>query len=198
MPLQLKIVQAGEPVLRQRARELTPAEIRSTEIQQLIALMQQTMLAAPGVGLAAPQIGESLQIAVMQDRPEYTQDVAPELLAEQERAPTPLQVIINPKLTLLETEGSREFFEGCLSLGGFIGIVPRALAVTVECLNEHGEPTTIKARGWHARILQHEIDHLFGILNIDRTKSRSFMTIENYMKHWRGKSIEHICGELHI
>ncbi len=180
-----KIVQIGDPVLRQPARALSRDEILSETIQQLIVQMKDTMHQAPGVGLAAPQIGQSIQLVVIEDRAEYTRDAPPELLASQQRVPTPLYVIINPKLTIIEQEGSKQFFEGCLSIAGFIGVVSRALAVRVECLNERAEPVTIDARGWFARILQHETDHLNGKLCIDRTDMSTFMTIENYKQYWR-------------
>jgi peptide deformylase len=186
----LKILQAGEPVLRQKARALSATEILSAPIQALIAEMKHTMHDAPGVGLAAPQIGESLQLAVIEDRAAYTQNVPVEQLTLQERKPVPLHVIINPKLTLIETSGEKVFFEGCLSIAGFVGLVPRTLAVRVECLNENAAPVTIDARGWYARILQHEIGHLQGNLCIDHAHVRSWMTVENYMKHWREKPIE--------
>jgi peptide deformylase len=182
--MKLKIVQAGHPVLRQQARELTMEETLSPAVQQLIELMKETMWDAPGVGLAAPQIGESLQLAVLQDREEYLYGFSAEQLAARERAPTPLQVIINPKITLLETT-TAEFHEGCLSVAGLAGVVPRALEVKVECLNEHAEPVTIHARGWHARILQHEIDHLHGTLCIDRMQLQTLTTHENYARYWR-------------
>lgn len=188
----LPILQTGEPVLRQMARELSTAEILSAPIQELIESMKNTMHAAPGVGLAAPQIGESLQLAVIEDCAAYTKNAPPELLALQERKPVPFHVIINPKLTLIETSGETTFFEGCLSIAGFVGLVPRTLAVRVECLNEHAKPVTIEARGWYARILQHEIGHLHGRLCIDHAHVRSWMTVENYMKHWREKSLEEI------
>ncbi len=179
----LKIVEAGEIVLRQPARELTPAEILSPEIQELISSMYETMRAAPGVGLAAPQIGLPLQIAVIEDRQEYIDKAPPEKAAERERVAVEPHVIINPLLTLHgETV---EFFEGCLSLPGFTAIVPRARAVTVECLNERAEPVTIRARGWYARILQHEIDHLRGTLYIDRMLTRSFMGRQNFEQYWK-------------
>lgn len=192
MNMTLKIVQAGDPVLRQMAQKLRPAEILSPSIQGLIALMKDTMRDAPGVGLAAPQIAEGLQLAVIEDRPEYMHMFAEEQLVERERVPVPFQVIINPKITLLEEEGEATFFEGCLSVAGFVGLVPRALAVKVECLNERAEPVTIKARGWYARILQHEIDHLHGTLCIDRMKMRSYMTTENYARYWRDKTVEEL------
>lgn len=191
----LDILQAGNPVLRQTARELSSEEILSAPIQKLIEQMKFTMHNAPGVGLAAPQIGESLQLIVIEDRAEYLQKAPPELLALQERKPVAYHVVINPKITLLKESGEKTFFEGCLSIAGFVGFVPRALEVQVTCLNEHAEPVEINARGWYARILQHEIDHLQGKLCIDHARSRSWMTIDNYIKYWRDKSIEEIQKE---
>lgn len=186
--MKLKIVQVGEPVLRQRARELDPGEIQSREIQELIEWMRETMYDAPGVGLAAPQIGLSLQLAVIEDKPEYLRDVAPEILKERERKPVPFQVIINPKLTLDENE-TAEFFEGCLSLVGFTGLVPRTRRVKVECLDHTGQPKTIQASGWYARILQHEIDHLHGTVYVDRMQPRTFTSLDNFNRYWKEKSV---------
>jgi peptide deformylase len=187
----LEILQVGEPVLRQRARPLTVEEIRSAAIQSLIEQMRETMREAPGVGLAAPQIGQSLQLAVVEDREEYLQGISPTILNERERVPVPFHVIINPRLTLAQ-DVSAVFFEGCLSLDGFAALVPRVVAVRVDCLNERGEPMVIQARGWYARILQHEIDHLNGTLYIDRMLSRSFMSIDNLTKHWADKTFDHL------
>jgi peptide deformylase len=89
-----------------------------------------------------------------------------------------------------ESAGFAEFFEGCLSLPGFTAIVPRALSVRVECLNERVEPMTIHAHGWHARILQHEIDHLRGTMYIDRMLARTFMGRENFERYWSALSID--------
>jgi len=191
----LTIVQAGEPVLRKRARALTTNEIRSKEIQRLIADMKEAMYAAPGVGLAAPQIGRNLQLAVIEDRQEYTKDWSPQQLADRERQPVQFHVIINPKITLLGEE-RLEFFEGCLSLNGLMALVSRARRVRVECLDENGKPKTIEASGWYARILQHEIDHLGGTLYIDRMVPRTLMTVENYKQHWIEKSVAEIRKEL--
>ena len=179
--MKLKIVQAGDPVLRQQGRELTKDEIKSPEVQRLIELMRDTMHEAPGVGLAAPQIGVSLQLAVIEDQPEYLTHHSADELAALQRSAVPFHVIINPKLTLLGDE-SAQFFEGCLSVEGYQAIVDRALNVRVECLNERGEEITINAHGWYARILQHEIDHLNGTLYIDRMKTRSFTTSENLLR----------------
>jgi peptide deformylase len=191
------IRQVGEPVLRQRARALTVEEIRSDPIQRLIEHMRETMREAPGVGLAAPQIGQSLRLAVIEDREEYLQGVAPTILQERERTVVPFHVIVNPRLTILQASPA-VFFEGCLSLDGFAALVPRALAVRVDALNERGEPAVIQARGWYARILQHEIDHLNGMLYIDRMLSRSFMSIDNLTQHWSNKTLGHLQAALDL
>ena len=188
----LEILQVGWPVLRQRARALGVDEIRSIETQRLIEQMRETMREAPGVGLAAPQIGYPLQLAVIEDREDYLRGIDPAVLQDRERAPVPFHVIVNPRLTVVQNLPA-VYFEGCLSLDGFAAMVPRAIAVRVDCLNEHGEARVIEARGWYARILQHEIDHLRGMLYIDRMLSRSFMSTENLTKHWADKSM----SELH-
>jgi peptide deformylase len=179
-----EICQAGELVLRQPSRPLTPEEIVSPQIQDLIASMFETMRAAPGVGLAAPQIGMPLQLVVIEDRQEFIDKLAPGHSAARLRAAVAPHVIVNPRLTF-EGPEEVEFFEGCLSLAGFTAIVPRALAVRVECLNERAEPVAIHARGWYARILQHEIDHLHGTLYIDRMLTRSFMAREKFELEWK-------------
>ena len=180
----LDIVQAGDPVLRKQGRTLTIEEIRSPRIQELIELMRDAMREAPGVGLAAPQIGESIQLAVIEDREEYIKDVSAEQLAKYQRTPVPFHVIINPKLTVIG-DSSAEFFEGCLSVNGYSAVVDRALNVRVECLNERGDAITINAAGWYARILQHEIDHLNGILYVDRMNTRTLSTAENLFRFRR-------------
>jgi len=185
----LEIVQTGNPVLRTVARTMSAEEIRSPAIQQLIVEMRDTMRAAPGVGLAAPQIGESLQLAVIEDRADYISDFSPEQLAALQRSPVDFHVIINPKLNLVG-DATAEFFEGCLSVEGFAAVVRRSLSVRVECLNERAEPITINANGWYARILQHEIDHLNGTLYIDRMHTRSFTTVENAERLRQARTIE--------
>ena len=181
----LKIVQAGDPVLREAARPLTPAEIAGAEIQRLIELMRDTMHEALGVGLAAPQVGLPLQLAVIEDVGEN--DAA-------ERAPVPFHVIANPRLTL-GTE-TIDFFEGCLSVDGFQAVVPRARTARVEALDHRGTPVVIEASGWYARILQHEIDHLRGTLYIDRMRSRTLSTNRNMARHWAGHPIPELLDRL--
>jgi len=186
--VKLDIVQVGDAVLRRRARPLTREEIGSAAIAELIENMRETMRAAPGVGLAAPQIGVPLQIAVIEDPAEFIGKLPSEQAAERERRPVPFHVLINPGSTVVDAEPA-EFFEGCLSLAGFTAIVPRAKGVRVECLNERGEPMVIDASGWYARILQHEIDHLNGIVYIDRMRSRSFCGMANFEKFWKDRPV---------
>ena len=193
--LRLEIVRAGVPVLRQPARPLSAEEIRSEAIRKLIADLRETMYEAPGVGLAAPQVGRSLQLAVLEDREDWLKEVPAEQLAERERRPVPFQVIVNPRI-IESSEEQAEFFEGCLSLPGFSAIVPRARRVRVECLDENGRPKVIDASGWHARILQHEIDHLRGNMYIDRMRSRTFTSLDNFKRFWQAKPIDDVCAEL--
>jgi peptide deformylase len=193
--VELGIVQAGDPVLRTVARTMSVDEIRSPATQQLIESMRDTMRASPGVGLAAPQIGESLQLAVIEDRIEYLNGIALDKLAELKRAPVDFHVIVNPKLTVVG-DSTVDYFEGCLSVTGFAAVVRRAVSVRVECLNERAEPVTIHAEGWYARILQHEIDHLNGTLYIDRMYTRSFTTIENADLFWKSRTVQEVRREL--
>jgi peptide deformylase len=196
-PVKLEIVQAGNPVLRRRARPLSVEEIRSREIGKLIETMRMCMREAPGVGLAAPQLGLPMQLAVIEDREEYHKEVAEALLKERERRPVPFHVIINPVLEVIGDERA-EFFEGCLSLAGFTALVSRARAVRVTCLDERGQHKVIEASGWYARILQHEIDHLAGTLYIDRMRTRSLTTMENLAEFWKGRTVDAIKAELEL
>jgi peptide deformylase len=190
-----KIVQVGDPVLRQPAHELTREEIASPAIQELIARMRDTMRDAPGVGLAAPQVGESLQLVVIEDPPALQAGLTPAQLAERERAAVPFHVLINPRL---RAEGSEVMlaYEGCLSFSGFMMVVPRWRSVRVEALDEHGEPVVKTASGWYARILQHEVDHLRGIVCCDRMESRTLTTHDNQLRYWRGMSVSEVHATL--
>jgi peptide deformylase len=188
--MMLKILQAGATPLRRESRPLSAEEIGSAPIQQLIEWMRETMLDAPGVGLAAPQVGLPIQLAVIEDRPENMKDLSPDRLAERERRPVPFHVMINPRISA--NGAIAEFFEGCLSVAGFTALVSRARTVMVDCLNERAEPVRIEATGWYARILQHEIDHLHGRRYIDRMSPRSFMTVENYTRHWKDTPVEEV------
>ena len=193
--MRLKIVQTGEPVLRTPTRPLTRDEILAYEIQRLIPDMRETMHDAPGVGLAAPQVGLPLQLAVIEDREDYLTAIPPAELSEKERSPVPFHVIINPQIELLGTD-TVQFFEGCLSLTGFSALVPRSRKVRVTYLDEHAEEKFVLATGWYARILQHEIDHLHGALYIDKMHPRSFTSFENLNRFWKSKPISDVADAL--
>jgi peptide deformylase len=187
--MRLKIVQAGEPVLRETALRLTRDEILGDEIQRLIHDMKETMDDAPGVGLAAPQVGLSLQLAVIEDREDFLKNLPPEELTEKDRRPVPFHVIINPQITF-STDDRALFYEGCLSVAGFSAVVPRARTIRVEYMDERGEHRSLEASGWYARILQHEIDHLRGTLYIDHMRARTFSSVDNWNRFWKGQPIE--------
>ena len=193
--MRLQIAQIGEEVLRAPARELSREEILSARTQELIAHMRDTMRNAPGVGLAAPQVGLPLQLAVIEDPEEYHKKLTPRQLSERQREPVPFHVIVNPRIVSADNAGV-EFFEGCLSVTGYSAIVPRARAVTVEYLDEHAESKRVEAVGWYARILQHEIDHLAGVLYVDRMHSCTFTTLENLDRFWKDLPTSDVLAKL--
>ena len=195
--MRLQIIQAGEEVLRVRARELSREEILREKTRELIEHMRETLRHAPGVGLAAPQVGFSLELAVIEDREEYHKKLTGQQLAERQRQPVPFHVIINPRI-ISSDNANVEFFEGCLSVAGYSAVVPRARAVTVEYLNEFAEPQRVHAVGWYARILQHEIDHLAGILYVDRMTARTLTTLDNLERVWKDVPVSEVHARLKL
>jgi peptide deformylase len=158
MPIR-EIIGPNNPVLRRKAKAVENPNTAAT--QQLINDMIETMREAPGVGLAAPQVAVGQRVAVI----EYGE--VPEGAPEDFEPEKKLYVIVNPEI-VARSEEMVDGAEGCLSLPGYAGNVKRHEAVTVRALNRKGKPIKIKARGWLARIFQHEIDHLDGVLFIDR------------------------------
>jgi peptide deformylase len=167
-----RVVQVGTPILRRRAIEVPSNEIASDDIKDLIARMWETLEAVPGVGLAAPQIGDSRRVVVVKDLPEFVERLSPSRQAERERVPIEPYVLINPELTVIGSE-IRTFYEGCLSVEGYVAAVERFHEVEVRFVSASGQAKRQRARGWHARILQHEVDHLDGTLYVDRMDTRS-------------------------
>jgi peptide deformylase len=151
------IVTLPEAVLRRKARAVTKVD---KNLQTLIDDMVETMRQAPGVGLAAPQIGLSQRIIVI----EYFEREEDE---ENEDAPRKVWAVLNPEI-VKSSEETVMGVEGCLSVPGLVGEVERHATIQVKGLNRHGKPTKIKAQGWLARIFQHEIDHLNGVIFTDR------------------------------
>lgn len=147
--------------------------------------------------MAAPQVGVPLRLAVIEDRCRNPFNMPLETFREQERTPVRFHVIINPKITA--REGSeRTFFEGCLSVPGFRATVSRLREIQVEYLDENGECHAVTAHGWYARILQHEIDHLNGILYVDLMQTRTFMANEMFMQYWKEMSLADVIARLKI
>lgn len=148
------IITVPNDVLRRKSHKVTAFD---KELQKLVDDMVQTMREAPGVGLAAPQINVPLRLIVV----EYEED------DEREDSPKRLYVVANPEITVVNEE-TEMGIEGCLSIPGLVGEVERSLEIVVRGQNRHGKPVKIKAKNWLARIFQHEIDHLDGVLYTDR------------------------------
>jgi len=181
------IVQVGDPVLRRRAQPVPEGLRAGAFVQQLVVTMVQAMRDAPGVGLAAPQVGESLQILVMADDDEERhRQMSPVRRAELGRALLPLQVVVNPVLTPIGSE-TDELFEGCLSVTGFSALVTRFRRVHLTGVDAGGAPVDVDLEGWPARIAQHECDHLAGTLYIDRMDSRTFTTAANHDRYCKAR-----------
>jgi peptide deformylase len=191
----LPIVAIGDPVLRHPAKLVDPAVIATAAFQRLIDQMRKTMIAAPGVGLAAPQVGLGVRLAVIEDSPERWVDLDPTTLAERERAKVGFTVLINPVIERIDEAGTVTFYEGCLSVPGYSGAVERARTVRLSALGADGEPFSAIYSGWPARIVQHEVDHLDGRIYVDRVETRSLSTSENLAK-WQGRPIAELSEEL--
>ena len=195
-PRVLPIIECGDPILRRVADPVDPADLRSSELQLLITQMRATMEAAPGVGLAAPQVGAPIQLAVLQDGPERWGQLTQAERSARERDGLPFTVLVNPVL-LPASEGEQaSFYEGCLSVPGLTGVVTRHRVVRVEALDEYGEPVDRVFTGWSARIAQHEIDHLGGRLYLDRAETRSLCTTGSYARLWAGRPPEDAAAYL--
>lgn len=164
----LKVCRLGHPVLRRQAERLTPQALASPRNQTLIDSMIETMIEYHGVGLAAPQIHESLAIAVME--------------SQGPRGDIPLTVLVNPSIAVADEERIEEDWEGCLSIPELRGRVPRFARVEVRALDRHGKAIEFTAEGFFARVVQHELDHLMGRVYIDRM--RGFGTLA-HLEEWR-------------
>ncbi len=154
----LKVARLGHPVIRTSAKPVPPAQIKTPEFQKFVDDMVETMHEYSGVGLAAPQVHLSLQVAVLEveHNPRYP-----------DAPPVPLTFLINPAVTVLESE-TVDDWEGCLSIPEMRGLVPRFRRIRVTALGRNGEELEFVASGFHARVIQHETDHLKGEVYLDR------------------------------
>jgi peptide deformylase len=181
----LEVVTVGDPVLRERARELTREELQAPTTQRLIDDMIETKRDYAGAGLAANQVGLPVRVAVIEvegDNPRYPY-----------KPPFPLTVIVNPSLAALD-EDTVLINEGCLSVPDLRGDVTRHVNVRVQSLDRHGEPQEHVVHGLTAGTFQHEIDHLDGILFLDRADPRSLATWEQWERHGREAFLERIAS----
>jgi peptide deformylase len=175
----LPIVQLGDPVLRQRAEVWDGASPTPSQLRDLVDLMVDTMRTAPGVGVAAPQVGVPLRLAVLEDRWPVGEEVA----QARERAPLDLIVALDPSYAPLG-DRTASHYEGCLSMNGYTAVVERPADIVARYTTLDGERVETELHGWQARIFQHETDHLDGTLYIDKAIPRSLSTPENYARFW--------------
>lgn len=174
----LPIVQAGAPVLRTPAARYTGQ--LGPLLTELLAAMRRTMHAAPGVGLAGPQVGVPLALAVVEDAGADADD-------PRERTPLPFRVLVNPHYAPLPADGGparAAFFEGCLSVPGWSAVVARHRRVRLTGSDETGRGLDEELVGWPARIVQHETDHLAGELYLDHAATRSLTSNDNLVRYW--------------
>jgi peptide deformylase len=171
----LKVTRLGHPVLRRVAEPVSLETIQRPEFQQFIDDMIETMHEYDGVGLAAPQVHVSQQAAVLEvtKHPRYPD--APSV---------PLTVLINPRVTMLAEE-TVDGWEGCLSIPELRGVVPRCTELRVEALDRQGQPLDFIAKDFHARVIQHEYDHLQGKVYLDRMPSLATLThLTEWQRYW--------------
>jgi peptide deformylase len=174
----LKVARMGHPVLRAKARALERGEVKSATVQKLIDDMIDTMYEYHGVGLAAPQVHEGLRLFVASLNAGEGDDAGAD-----GGDPEPL-VVVNPEITVVASEMIEEW-EGCLSIPDIRGRVPRARGINVRALNRKGERIELNAMDFSARVLQHEYDHLDGVLFFDRMPSLASMTfLDEYSRYW--------------
>lgn len=170
------VCQIGNPVLRKVANPVPRDKISTAEFQQLLDHMIRIMRETRGVGLAAPQVGVSLQVFCMELTELHLKLLGPEKAADLQMTKLPLTILINPHLTITNHATIvRE--EGCLSVGGYVGRVARATAVQVKGINRHGNDEQHDLIGWSARIVQHEVDHLQGVIYVDKMAAGSLRSM---------------------
>ncbi|CAF98919.1 unnamed protein product, partial [Tetraodon nigroviridis] len=173
------VCQVGDPVLRSRAAPVDPGAVGGAEVQKVVHTLVKVMRELDCVGLSAPQIGVPLRILALEYPEKMLEESSPASREARGLSAQPLRIFVNPQLRVLDGRTAL-FQEACESISGFSATVPRYLSVEVSGLNENGEEVRWQARGWPARILQHEMDHLDGVLYIDRMDSRTFTNI-----HWQ-------------
>jgi peptide deformylase len=183
----LKIARMGHPVLRAKARTVHPSEIRTPTIQELIDDMFETMKEYQGVGLAAPQVHEPLRIFVAGFPPRQDMDEDEE--ANEDGEDVPLMALINPEIEIISRDVVEDW-EGCLSIPDIRGRVQRARQIVVRAFDRSGKKMELQASGFTARVIQHETDHLDGVLFFDRMKTFQSLTfLDEFGRYWSGHNV---------
>ena len=171
----LKVSRLGHPVLRKVTANVPAEALQSASMQKLIDDMIETMKEYDGVGLAADQVHESLQLAVLEvaENPRYP-----------DKPKVPLTVLVNPRITPLSEE-MEDDWEGCLSIPDLRGVVPRYKSIRVEAYDRQGQPLDFVALDFHARVIQHEFDHLNGKVYLDRMRDLTTLTfLQEFTRYW--------------
>jgi peptide deformylase len=180
----LKVARMGHPVLRGKAKTVDPDEIRSPRFQQLIDDMFETMKEYQGVGLAAPQVHQSVRLFVAGFAPARDRDED-----EGDSHSVPLMALINPEVAVVG-DATEEDWEGCLSIPDIRGRVPRARQIVVQAYDRRGKRMELRASGFTARVIQHETDHLNGVLFFDRMRDfRSLTFLDEFSRYWTGDEV---------
>lgn len=185
----LKIARMGHPILRARAKTIAPEDIRSPRIQQLIDDMFESMREYQGVGLAAPQVHEGLRLFVAGFPPSSTdpRGQPDERDDEEDQERVPLMALINPQIKVIGS-AVQDDWEGCLSIPDVRGKVPRAREISVQAYDRNARKIEMLARGFTARVIQHETDHLDGVLFLDRMRSLETLTfLDEFGRFWNSR-----------
>jgi len=167
----LKVARMGHPVLREKCRPIDPAQITGPEVQRLIRDMLETMIEYNGVGLAAPQVYTPVRLVIAGGE------------VDPENRPR-LRVLINPEITVLDPDYREGMYEGCLSIPGLRGYVERPAHIRVQALDEQGRQVDLELKGFPAIVMQHECDHLDGVLYVDRIEDHSKLGFDEEIQRY--------------
>jgi peptide deformylase len=173
----LKVARMGHPVLREKCKPIDPAKITSPEVQRLIRDMLETMIEYNGVGLAAPQVYTPVRLLIAGGE-------------EDEQGRPKLRVLINPELEVLDDSRQLGMYEGCLSIPGLRGYVERPAHIAVKALNEKGETVSFELEGFPAIVMQHEADHLDGVLYVDKLADPSKLGYDEEVQRYHDLALD--------
>lgn len=175
-----EMLKMGHPMLRDKAQEIEHAFIQTNEFRELLIDLEESMIHYGGIGLAGPQIGVGLQIAIIK---------LSGMNRYNELIELPKTYFINPQITILDHQ-TKGYWEGCLSVPGLRGFVERAQKIKVNYIDENGHPRELVAENFLATVIQHELDHLEGLLYIDRLKDTRLLSFQNEFVQFHSQSLD--------